>query len=192
MSPRAGVLAYDPDPTVWLVGPTENRPPEQWLPGAVAALVGDWQLTGSEEQRFVEAVLTRFAADSPSPLTERLLRWPTIHEDPFPAFLGMVDRAHWPEEELDAFLRAEGEPVVEPPLISEIEAPEGVRIRRALVYSTDGSPAVIAAVRYVVETGDSYPIAMLHASTPQPGRLVEALPDLDDLALTVRVHGAQS
>lgn len=186
MSATTRELVYDPDPAIWLVGPTENRPAEQWLPGAVAALVGDWQLTRHDEQRFVQAVLARFAADTPSPLSERLLRWPTIGEDPFPVFLGMVEREHWPEEELDAFLRGVGEGVVEPPLVTEVEAPEDVRIRRALVYSTDGSPAVVAAVRYVVDSGAASVLAMMHASTVEPGRLVEALDDLDDLARTVR------
>lgn len=178
-------LRYEPDPAVWLVGPDDDRPVDVWVPGATEALVRDFEITDDETRRFVERVLERFAAAPASDLTERLLRWRDVGEDPFVMFLGMVDREEWSADALEAYLHSDEEGLVEPALVSDVDAPEGITVRRSIGYSSHDD-GIVAGVRYVVDAGDREVVALMHTATRVPGRLIEALDDFDDLARTVR------
>lgn len=186
---RGPELLYDPDPGLWLVGPNEARPADVWIKGAIEALVGDFEVKDKESRLYVSRVLERFAIDESSPLTERLLRWRNLLDDPFPVFLGMIEREHWHADQLEGYLRADDESLVEPAMIDSIDSPKGVTIRRSIAYSTypDG---VIAGVRYVIDTGARTVLAVMNTATAVPGQLIEALDDLDDLARTVFVRDA--
>jgi len=183
---HATELRYDPDPAVWLVGPDENRPPEVWVPGAVEAVVSDFSVTEKETEQYVERVLETFARSAGPPLTERLLRWRNINDDPFVTFLGMIEREHWSDDDLDAYLRSEEEAPVEPPVVEDVEAPGGRSIRRGIAY-TSHPDGVVVGVRYVIENGVPDLLAVMQTATRRPGQLIEALDDFDDLARTVHV-----
>lgn len=181
-------LVYDPDPHLWLVGPTDSRPVDDWIPGAVDAVIEDFCATETAEVEVIVRVLQKFAHDQSSLLTERLLRWRNLHDDPFPVQMGMIERAQWPDYELEAFLASTDEPVVEPAIVQDVECKEGMRIRRGIAYSSDDG-VLVAAARYVIESPSKTMLAVLHTATDVPGQLIEALDDLDNLARTVDVRG---
>ncbi|MET0931323.1 MAG: hypothetical protein ABWX74_17515 [Aeromicrobium sp.] len=178
-------LVYQPDPHLWIVGPTEERPAEEWVPGATQAIVQDFGIVDDETRQYVERVLATFAAATPTELTERLLRWRNIADDPFVLYLGMVDRAEWTADDLTAYLHSDREGLVEPAVVTDVTAPDGVTVRRSIGYSSHPE-GVVAGVRYVIDSGSPHVVALMHTATRVPGLLIEALPDLDDLARTVR------
>lgn len=179
-------LRYEPDPRAWLVGPTGERFGEAWVDGALATLVRDFEVADDQTRAYVRRVLERVAVDESSQLTERLLRWRAVGEAPFVVFLGMVDRDEWSDDDLEAYLQSEGEGLVEPAVVTDVEAPDGLSVRRSIGYSSHPE-GVVAGVRYVVDVGAASAVGVLHTATRVPGQLIEALDDLDDLARTVRV-----
>lgn len=182
-------LVYDPDPSVWLVGPTEQRPLEQWVPGAVDVLASDFEISDPELRRYVNRVLERFASDESSPLTDRLMRWRSLGDTPFVLFLGMIDRAEWSDAQIEGFLTAEGEALVEPAIVTDVESTIGTIIRRSIAYITYPE-GLVAGVRYVIQGRATEAAVVMHSSTRIPGNLIEALGDVDVLAGTVDVRRA--
>lgn len=185
---RAPELDYQPDPAAWLVGPTPERPRDVWLPGAVEAVCDDFEAESEEARAFITRVLEVFSLDDDSPLTERLLRWRGIMDEPFPVRLGMVARQDWPEESLDQYLNSLDLPIVEAASIDVIDGGRATRIRRGLSYS-HGDGSLVVSVRYVIESQSRSLVAMLHAATDIPAQMIEAVADLDDLARCVDVLG---
>lgn len=178
-------LAYAPDAAVWLVGPDETRPADVWLPGATDALVTDFGVEDEEGREYVAAVLLRFVVDDSSPLSDRLLRWRHLGDDPFPIHVGVVERAHWTADDLQAFVAFAGEDLVEPALVSDVDA-GAAPVRRGIGYSQADS-GLVCGVRYLVDSGDPDLVAVMMTATSRPGQLIEALSDFDDLARTVQV-----
>ncbi|MET0931143.1 MAG: hypothetical protein ABWX74_16605 [Aeromicrobium sp.] len=182
-------LLYTLDPAVWLAGPDETRPVDVWLPGATAALVSDFGVTDEQGRQYVETVLRRFAIDDSSPLTDRLLRWRHLDDDPFPLFVGVIERADWPAEDLAAFVGFETETVVEPPVVTDLDDVTA-SVRRGVGYS-QGEGSLVCGVRYVVDDGDPDLVTVMMTATSRPGQLIEALTDFDELARSVRVVRAR-
>jgi hypothetical protein len=184
-APAGPELRYDPDPHRWIVGPTENRFGDAWVSGATEALVQDFGVVDDESRQYVKRVLETFAAAEVSDLTDRLLRWRDVADDPFVIFVGMVDRAEWTADDLAAYLHSEEEGLVEPAVVTEVESTADLAISRSIGYSSHPE-GVVAGVRYVIDSGADQVVALMHTATRVPGLLIEALPDLDDLARTVR------
>lgn len=183
---RSFELRYEPAPGAWLVGPTDDRPVDLWLPGARDALAEDFGVTGHAESRqFIEAVLRRFAVDDSVELTERLLRWRSIEEDPMPVFLGAVQRNEWSAGDIETFLAFEGEELVEPASIDQIDQAAST-VRRSVGYG-QGEDSQVVGLRYVADSQDSDLVAVMLTATSRPGQLIEALEDIDDLARTVQI-----
>lgn len=181
-------LVYDPDPAVWLVGPTDERPPGVWLPGAVDVMCRDFEIDDEDGTAFVTRVLEAFSGEGDPVLSERLLRWRHPMDDPFPVELGMVARHDWSDDELDQYVGCVDLPVVEPTMVETVEGGRGPRIRRGLAYSLQDDILVVS-VRYVIEASSASLVALLHTASDVPAQIVEALDDLDDLARVVDVRG---
>ena len=182
-------LCYDPDPAVWLVGPTPpHRPYEEWLPGAVEVTSEGFEAKSEEARSYILAVLERFGTDESMQLSEKMLRWRTITEVPLPFWFGMVPRDEVPPEDVEFFLAAENEPLVEPAMVDDVEARAGASLRRGLAYSThpDG---ITVSVRYVLDDGHPDVMVLGYTAADAPGRLIAAFDDMEELLRTVEVKG---
>jgi len=182
-------LCYDPDPAVWLVGPTPpHRPYEEWLPGAVEVTSEGFEAKSEEARSYIRAVLERFGTDESMQLSEKMLRWRTITEVPLPFWFGMVPRDEVPPEDVEFFLAAENEPLVEPAMVDDVEARAGASLRRGLAYSThpDG---ITVSVRYVLDDGHPDVVVLGYTAADAPGRLIAAFDDMEELLRTVEVKG---
>jgi len=172
----------------WVIGPTESRPFDAWLPEALAVMEQILQVPQGEPRmrEYVEAVLRRVGRDDGEhPLPYRAVRWLSLPEPPFVVSFGLSRRGT--EEEHDAFLAAVDSGPVEPPYVDPVEdVPAGTTVRRSVSYSPQG-PGLLIEARYLVDTGDPDAIALVQAATRDAGELVKARDDLDELARRMRV-----
>ncbi|GAB2748495.1 hypothetical protein [Nocardioides pakistanensis] len=179
-------LDLDPDPALWLIGPTPERPVEQWLPAATDAVVSDFG-RGAEQARereHVRDVLGLTARRHPSPLPLFVLRWRELREVPMALFLGLVER----EPGLtDLWLDAEDGESVEPPVREPVPTGAGTTIERSLSYTHDGETGLTIGLRYVVDTGHPVAVVLAHTASDSPGDILAAASDVEDLLRTVRV-----
>lgn len=182
-------LVYEPDPAVWLVGPTPpHRPYEEWLTGAVEVMVTGFEASSDEARSYIHRVLERFGTDDSLQLSERMLRWRTITEIPLPFWFGMVPRDEVPPEDVEFFLSADNEPLVEPAMVDDVEARAGVSLRRGLAYSS-AADGITVSVRYVLDDGHPDVVVLGYAAADVPGRLITAFDDLEGLLRGVAVRG---
>ena len=182
-------LDVDLDRLPWIIGPTEQRPLEEWLPEAVTLMkevfgVGRKQL---EVENYLAAMLERIGREEDERLPYQLIRWLDLRELPFVASFGMAERAG--DEMIEEFLRSSDLGPVEPPVVEQLPAPAGSSIRRAITYSQPDA-GVFVEVRYVVDTGHPEAVALLHAGSRSPAEVMAALEDLDAAAATLRVSSA--
>ncbi|EFQ83086.1 hypothetical protein HMPREF0063_12295 [Aeromicrobium marinum DSM 15272] len=184
-------LDVDADPSTWLIGPTEDRPYDRWLPAAVDVVCEDFEVEDAEGRDYVTQVLQVFGRDDDHPLTERLLRWRAVEDAPLPVRFGMVTRESWPAEDVEAYLRAEDLLVVEAPVVEAVEdVPDGRSVRRSLSYSLLDDELVVS-LRYVVESPSSPSLlAVVHTASTHPNLMVEAVSDLDLLCRTLHARGS--
>jgi hypothetical protein len=181
-------LDFDPDPAVWLVGPTPERPVEQWIPAATEAQIDFFGLADHQdrERGHVGDILASTARLHPSPLPLFVLRWRELSEVPLALFFGLVDATGEPEL-AEQWLNAADAATVEPPVVDELDAPDGMSLRRSLVYSLDEAGAVVVGVRYVVSTGNPDGIVLAHAASDAPAEILSAREDIEALLRTVRI-----
>ena len=181
-------LDFDPDPSAWLVGPTEARPLEAWLPAAVEVTLDSFAVAPDQRPRVAPVVelilgdLARF--ESPFPYV--VIRWRDLHDLPLPLFLGMLDRTD-ANAHLAGWLGAADLPVVEEPLQEDLVAPDGVRIRRSLPYSADESGQVVVGARFVVDTSHPDAVVLAHTASFSPTEVLKAQDDIVALLATVTV-----
>jgi len=181
-------LDVDPDPAVWLVGPTEARPLEAWLPAAVEVTLDSFAVAADHRPR-VAPVVERILGDLAtfeSPLPYVLIRWRELHDLPLPLFLGLLDRAE-ADTDLDGWFGAADLPVVEEPLQEDLVAPAGMRIRRSLPYSADDAGRLAVGARYVVDTGHPDAVVLAHTASFSPTEVLKAQDDIVALLATVTV-----
>lgn len=181
-------LDVDPDPAVWLFGPTPARPVEEWIPEATAAKSAYFGLAEDDVRLrgHVQDVLASTARRHPSPLPWFVLRWTAIDEVPLVVFFGLAELADG-EDLVAAWLGAEDAPTVESPIVEPVEAPEGMTLQRSLAFSVDGEGQVVAGLRYVVETGRTDCVVLAHAASDVPREVMQAMPDVEALLRTVRI-----
>lgn len=185
---RAGapVLETAADPDVWFVGPDATRGFDEWLPQAVELVTHT--VPGADDPDrlpYIALVLARIARPAEGVLPHRMIRWLDLDELPLVATFAMAPR----EDVGDGawFLDArDGEPV-EPPIVDAVPAPDGVDVRRAVVWS-DVDGGLLVETRYVVDQGDPDVVVLVQAAHRVPGRVVAVLDDLDRLAAGLRVR----
>ncbi len=172
----------------WVVGPTENRPYDQWLAEVVPVMEQVLELPPDQPRlkAYLVAVLQRVGQDDEdSPLPYRMLRWLRLPDPPLVASFGLSTRGS--DEDHDAYLLAADSGPVETPMVVEVEgAPAGVSVRRSVAYSEQEGGLLIEQ-RYLVDDGDPDHVALLHVATRDPADLVGALEDLDEVARRMRV-----
>lgn len=179
-------LDLDPDPELWLIGPTPERPVERWLPAATDAIASGFGIGAARvsEREHIRDVLGLTARRHPSPLPLFVIRWRELHEVPLVLFLGLVER----EEGLEhLWLSAEDSPTVEPPVRERVGSAEGTTLDRALSYSHDGEGGLTVGVRYVLDPGHPHALVLAHTASDSPGDILAATGDVEDLLRTVRI-----
>lgn len=176
-------LDFDLEESTFVIGPTEARPFDVWLPQAVELMktVLGVRRRDRKAERYITEILARVGRPDIYPYC--VFRWLDLGELPFRASFSMVAR-----EEADAedFLSAADSVPVEPPTVEEVPAPPGHTVRRSISYSEIGG-GLLAEVRYAVDTGHPEAVVWVHAATRTPGELVDALDDLDAFAASMRV-----
>lgn len=186
---RAGpFLDFDPDPEVWLVGPTETRPVDEWIPAATELMVGAFGLTEEQQnaRELVGEILASTARAHPSELAYYVLRWSHPAEVPLPLFIGMVPRDE--VEDLDLrWLAGEGSLTVEQPVVDELVAPPGTTVRRSLPYSLAEDRTLVVGARYVVDTGHPEVLVFAHTASGDPSDVLKAQDDIEKFLATVTV-----
>lgn len=179
----------DLDDLPWVIGPTEDRPLDDWLPGAVELMMRQFAPPRRKRERvreYVTAMLTRVGRPGDDMLPYLIFRWPDPARPPDVAFFGLVGRD---EEAADDFLAARETSPVETPLVEQVPAPPGVSVRRAVSYGRPDS-ALFVQVRYVVDS--SHPDAVVYAQSGSrtPGAVIDHLDDLDAVVGRMSVAGA--
>lgn len=186
MTPAAPVLEASADPDVWFVGPDETRPFEQWLPQAVDLVTHTVPGADDPDRRaYVTLVLARIGQPADNLLPYRMIRWLDLDELPFVVTFGMAPR----EDVGDGswFLDARDGDPVEAPIIDAVRAPDGLTVRRGVVW-TEVQGGLLVEARYVVDEADPDVVVLVQAANRVPGRVVAALDDLDRLAAGLRVR----
>lgn len=174
----------------WVLGPTDSRPAEQWLPEAHALFLRLLDLEGErdDERRatlttYVRKVLDRVAAPDGA-LPYRIVRWLSIDEPPLVASFGISESGD--DAAYDAFLGALDSGPVEPAVIEDLGAPPGIRIRRGLAYSQPDT-AVFVELRYLVQFNHTDEVVLLTVGARSPVQIAQAQPELDALVATMRL-----
>jgi hypothetical protein len=171
---------------VWLVGPTPARPAEAWVPAATEAKIANFGLAERETdaRALVQDVLGLTARRHPSPLPCFVLRWRELHATPLTLFFGLVER----DDRLACdWVTSADALTVEPPVVDDLTAPEGVALRRSFAYGVDESGGSVVSVRYVVDTGHAEGFVLAHAASDSPAEILAARDDIEDFLRTVRV-----
>lgn len=187
VTPEGPFLDFDLDPSLWLIGPTPDRPYDVWLPGAVDALCASFELTDEQEHErgVVEAVLGSTARQHPSPLPLFVLRWPTVTETPLAVFLGLMERD--PSDLAARWLGHEDLEPVEAPVVESLDAGPGTSLHRSLGYGVDANNGVVVSVRYAVDDGRPDALVLAHAVSDVPREVLAAMDDIEAMLRTVTV-----
>lgn len=176
-------LDFDLEDSTFVIGPTEARPFDAWLPQAVGLMktVLGVRRRDRKAEMYITEVLARVGQPDIFPYC--VFRWPDLGELPFRASFSMVARE---EGDAEDFLSAVDSVPVEPPTVEEVPAPPGHTVRRSIAYSEVGG-GILAEVRYAVDTGHPEAVVWIQGGTRTPGELVDALDDLDAFAASMRV-----
>lgn len=178
------------DAARWVWVPGEEG--ETWAGEAARAVWGDSGVvprTGEIEGLARELAHCARRCPSAYPGFEVLLHLPGPRDTPLPVYLGGYPCGGDVEDELRQ-AGGEADPdAVEPPLVEEFTTERLGAGRRVLRYTADpGDPdrALLAALRYAWHLPGADAIGCLFTVHPQPGRLLTALDDLDELARGLR------
>lgn len=124
------------------------------------------------------------------------LHLPDPRDNPLPVFLGEVDVDDLDAEEVVAELRswtAEDPDVVEPPVEEEFISPhlgKGVRVLRYSNPGVDPDGDILVGLRYAWHAPEFSRLAVLITASYDPGRVLTAMDDIDDLARCLRYDAA--
>ncbi|MCL3819509.1 hypothetical protein [Aeromicrobium wangtongii] len=173
----APTLRWDPDPEVWFVGPTDERPYRTWHPEAVKLVKRLFEVSDDQKDivQYITAILERIGADTdPDWLPYRLIGWPVLEQIPFVVSYGLVQK----HPDLEDYLVARGQGVVEAPIVVETTREDGGTARRAVAYYEDARGLMIN-VRVLVDFGDDDVVALVDSATRDPKVLAAFLDDVD-------------
>lgn len=181
-------FTQEPDASRWLIGPTEERPPEVWLPGATEILVESFGIADQPRSReLVGRMLTAVLDHAEHGLPYVWLRWPALDVTPVGLWFGTVQREG--PEELEGFLTGADGDAVEQPVVETLEDSPEVTLRRGQMYRNAGSDELIGTVRYVVDQGEPDHLVVAMAATWELGMFPRLVEDCDTLMRTVRLTG---
>ncbi len=173
----------------WILGPTDARPPEQWLPEVVELLLETFQPPADQRDAwadYVARMMARIAQVDDDMLPYRVFRWEDPQVAPVVASFGLAERPA--DDELAELLAATDLRVVEAPVVEEVGSPE---VRRALSYSTpEGGGPVFIELKYLVDRGHPGVVAMIQAGLRDPRDLATVVPQLDEMACSMRLVDA--
>ena len=195
-------LDFEPDPNVWFVGPTPERPVEAWLPAATELIAQVFEIPEGDTGRreFVAGMLGLIARSEASVLPYYVIAWEAIEDVPTILFLGQVDRGEEvvlgteplpgePSDVASLWLAAADSILVEPTVVEVVEASGGTVIHRALVYAHNTeSNAVNVSVRYVVDTGDPQSVVLAQSMGLSAKDVLPRLDTFEDLLRTVTLN----
>ena len=169
----------EPDPRLWLIGPTEDRPPQQWLPAATEALVTDWGFgrRDAAAREMVGRMLAAVLEHSEHGLPYVWLRWPELDIAPVGLWFGIVARES--PEEVEAFLTGADGDSVEQPVVETLDDFPDVTLRRGQMYRNAGSDELIGTVRYVLDQGHPEGLVVAVAATWELGLFPTLVEDCD-------------
>jgi hypothetical protein len=185
------------DPDVWVGVPLEWPTPgfekefpdiPAWADVAANALWDASALTphpGELDQ--LAGILGYAAKQYPTayPGFEVLLHLPGPRDTPIPVYIGDIDVDDAPEAEL-RFWTGENDPnAVEPPVVEKFTSPHlgtGRRVLRYTVDPDDPDRSIIVALRYGWYIKELGRVGGMFTLSPDPGRLISAMDDLDALA----------
>lgn len=180
-------LDFDLDPGLWLVGPTPDRPPAQWVPAAVEVLCESFGLDADDQRReAVHAVLSATVRKHPSPLPWFLLLWESFDRVPVVVFYGLVDR-HLDDDLPHQWLVRRADAAVEPPLLEEVVVGDGARARRSIIYQNLGGDSVTIDVRWSLDTGHPDAVLLAHGASTVGAEVFRAIEPFEAVLQTVRL-----
>ncbi len=184
--PHQVVLTEEPDPALWLVGPTDERPTEVWLPGATEVLVSSFGIADQARSRELVSRMLRVVLDhAEHGLPHLWLRWPDLETTPVALWFGIVGREG--PAELEGFLAGVDGDAVEPPVVETLEDSPEVTLRRSQMYRTSTSGELIATVRYVVDQGYPDALVVATAATWELGLFPTVVDDCDAIVRATRL-----
>jgi hypothetical protein len=191
----------DHDPSVWVGVPLNWPMPDfekefpdipAWAGAAANAIWNDSPFTPRPGERDELAGVLGYAAENfpkAYPGFEVLLHLPGPREDPIPVYIGDVDVDDDPEAELRYWTGTDDPHAVEPPVVEEFTTPHLGTGKRVLRYTTDQndpSRSIIVALRYGWYMEELGRVGGLFTVSPNAGRLIAAMDDIDALARTLR------
>lgn len=194
--PSSGAGPTDPlrvdldlDDLPWVIGPTEDRPLDDWLPGAVELMMRQFDPPRRKRDRmreYVTAMLARVGRPDDGMLPYLLFRWPDPARPPDVAFFGLVGRD---DDAATDFLAARETSPVEAPVVEQVPCPPGVAVRRAVSYAQPDT-ALFVQVRYVVDNDHPEAVVYVQSGGRNPGPVIGYLDDLDAVVQRMGVAGA--
>lgn len=197
-------LDFAPDPQLWLVGPTPDRPPAGWIADALEVMVDFFEIAEDDTPRlrYLLDMLGVIGRTNPSTLPYRVLLWENLEDVPAVLYLGQVDRGV-PEdlvgeheggaadEITELWLEATDVVTVEKPLREVLEAPAPMRLERSLVYGHGEEVPVTVGVRYVVDVGDEGCVVLAQSAGVVPADVLSHLAEFEDLLRTVTLSASE-
>ena len=187
VTPGGPFLDLTLEPSLWLIGPTPDRPCRRLAPGCGRRPVRDLRDSPEQEHErgVVEAVLGSTARQHPSPLPLFVLRWPAVTETPLAVFLGLMERD--PADLAARWLSQEDLDPVEAPVVESLDAGAGTSLHRSLGYGVDANNGVVVSVRYAVDAGRPDALVLAHAVSDVPRDILAATDDIEAMLRTVTV-----
>lgn len=181
------VLDLDFAPSIWLVGPSDTHPFEEWIGPAVDRTLARFELpTGPGQARdVVTEILTRIGTYEDL-LSYFVLHWPTPLEPPLPLYLGLHERVD--QETIDVWLGGADLSTVERPIVDRVPVDrEGVTLLRSLPYSNGEDGSVVIGARYAVDVGHDDLVVLARTASFSPKAVIAVQAAVVELLSTVRV-----
>ena len=180
-------LVGDPDPSVWLVGPTEAYPFEAWLPEATEALARDFGFKRRDKKsrqtlsRMLE-VLHRYAAPG---LPHLFIHWTELRATPMALWVGLVGRDT--PESLDGFLSGAEEDNLDGAVLETLEDDAERVLRRGRFHRHDETGAINHFVRYALDQRVADAVVLARSATGDLAAAERFVLDCDELLRSMRI-----
>lgn len=182
------VLDLDFAPSVWLVGPNDSHPFDEWIGPAIDRTLARFELPAGPGQArdIVTEILTRIGRHEDL-LAYFILHWPSPLEQPLPVYLGLHERVD--DDTVQAWLGGSDLSTVEKPLVDDVPVTdrEGVTLLRSLPYSNGADGSVVIGARYVVDVGHDDMIVLARIASFSPKAVIAVQGAVIELLSSVRV-----
>ncbi len=183
-------LDVDPDPTLWLMGPDETRPPDVWVPAALQTVTKDLNLTEPAAIGTLGSILDVFARRNITAFTYRALRLRTLAEPIFVLHFGMFPISER-RDDGSALLGLDDDlPLLDAPQRAILPRGDGTIVQRAVRHWIDSDNTVMAEARYFATQPELGVDVVALCSIPDAGILEEHLPEIDSFVLAMHASSA--